>query len=63
MAQNLEINRVIRRLEAGDTTSLQGITDVNVKKALRAYILGVRPVSRTGDPEVDKMMRKLLNRR
>ena len=63
MALNLELNRVLRRLEAGGKPSLRNLTDLNHIKALRAVMLGNQPTSRTGDPELDKRIRNILNRR
>ena len=63
MVQNLELNRIIRRLENGGTPSLQGVTNLTHKKALRAVINGNRPTNRTDDPSLNKAIRQILNRR
>lgn len=60
---NLGVKKVIRRLETGGRVSLRHVNDNTVRKALRAVNLGYRPTNRSGDPEVDKQVRKILNRR
>ena len=63
MVQNLELKRILRRLEQGGFPSVLNAGDLNAMKALRGLKLGNRPTNRTGNPELDKMIRKILNRR